>query len=129
MTSAVSRPAAADSTRASRHFESLLEFETDCWDVHHAIKNDRKDFILLDVRGEESYSQGHIEGAMLLPVQELEDRLDELPLKKPLTVYCRSGSRSRTAAEILVANGFIMVYDPYTHRGYSGLLDEIPSGF
>ena len=35
MSSAVSRPPAADSAHALAHFESLLEFETDCWDVHH----------------------------------------------------------------------------------------------
>ena len=51
MSSAVSRPPAADSARALKHFEKLLEFETDCWDVHHAITNNRKDFVLLDVRG------------------------------------------------------------------------------
>jgi len=39
---AVSRPPAADSARALKHFESLLEFETDCWDVHHAISNNRQ---------------------------------------------------------------------------------------
>ena len=47
MSSLVSRPPAADSARALKHFESLLEFETDCWDVHHAIVNNRKDFVLL----------------------------------------------------------------------------------
>jgi len=42
MSSSVSRPPAADSARALAHFESLLAFETDCWDVHHAIVNDRR---------------------------------------------------------------------------------------
>lgn len=37
MSSMVSRPPAADSARALLHFESLLEFETDCWDVHHYL--------------------------------------------------------------------------------------------
>jgi len=60
MSSTVSRPPAADSARALLHFESLLEFETDCWDVHHAITNNRMDFVLLDVRGEELYHKGHI---------------------------------------------------------------------
>ena len=51
MSSTVSRPAAADKQRAVEHFESLLEFETDCWDVHHATTNERKDFILLEFYG------------------------------------------------------------------------------
>ena len=62
MSSAVSRPPAADSRDALNHFQSLLEYETDCWDVHHAISNNRKDFVLLDVRGEQAYQAGHIEG-------------------------------------------------------------------
>ena len=58
MSSLVSRPPAAESLRALAHFESLLEFETDCWDVHHAITNNRKDFVLLDVRADELYKKG-----------------------------------------------------------------------
>jgi hypothetical protein len=42
--SAVSRPLAASSEAALTHFSKLMQFETDCWDVHHAITNDRKDF-------------------------------------------------------------------------------------
>ena len=65
--SAVSRPAAAPSAGALKHFEHLLQFETDCWDVHHAISNARQDFVLLDVRGEELFTRGHIAGAVNLP--------------------------------------------------------------
>jgi len=89
MSSMVSRPPAADSARALAHFESLLEFETDCWDVHHAIANDRKDFVLLDVRSEENYMKGHIKGAISLP----HARINEYSLKEYspdtlLVVYC-----------------------------------------
>ena len=89
MSSLVSRPPAADSTRALEHFESLLEFETDCWDVHHAISNNRKDFVLLDVRGEDLYHKGHIEGAISLPHAQLnENRLQEYPFDTLFVVYC-----------------------------------------
>ena len=78
MSSSVSRPPAADSKRALAHFECMLEFETDCWDVHHAIKNNRKDFVLLDVRGEALYNTGHIEGAVSLPHPRInENSLNE----------------------------------------------------
>lgn len=60
MSSAVTRSPAADSAAALAHFEALLQFETDCWDVHHAISNNRQDFVLLDVRGEELYRNGHL---------------------------------------------------------------------
>ena len=89
MGSFVSRPPAADSARALAHFESLLEFETDCWDVHHAITNNRKDFVLLDVRGEELYNKGHIEGAISLPHARInENGLKEYPLETLFVVYC-----------------------------------------
>ena len=89
MGSLVSRPPAADSGRALEHFESLLEFETDCWDVHHAITNNRKDFVLLDVRGEELYAKGHIEGAISLPHARInETSLKAYPLETLFVVYC-----------------------------------------
>ncbi|MCK5703272.1 MAG: rhodanese-like domain-containing protein [Cyclobacteriaceae bacterium] len=89
MSSAVSRPPAADSARALKHFENLLEFETDCWDVHHAITNNRMDFVLLDVRGEEHFARGHLEGAISLPHTRInEDTLREYPVNTLFVVYC-----------------------------------------
>ena len=79
-------------------------------EVYEIIKN-KEDYLIIDVRTKEEYDEGHIGGATLLPVQELEDRLNELPKDKPIIVYCRSGNRSRTAAGILVNNGFTQVYD------------------
>ena len=77
--------------------------------VYEIIQNG-EDYLIVDVRTQEEYDEGHIEGALLLPVKELEDRLNELPKDKPIIVYCRSGNRSRTAAEILINNGFTKVY-------------------
>ena len=89
MSSAVSRPPAADSQSALKHFESLLEFETDCWDVHHAITNNRMDFVLLDVRGEELFARGHIKGATSLPHARInEDTLREYSPDTLFVVYC-----------------------------------------
>ena len=89
MSSSVSRPPAADSARALAHFQGLLEFETGCWDVHHAIVNNRKDFVLLDVRGKELYDRGHIEGAVSLPHARIhEDSLNPYPPDTLFVVYC-----------------------------------------
>jgi rhodanese-related sulfurtransferase len=89
MSSSVSRPQAADSARALKHFESLLEFETDCWDVHHAITNGRQDFVLLDVRGEDLFQQGHIESAISLPHARInENSLKAYPMDTLFVVYC-----------------------------------------
>jgi rhodanese-related sulfurtransferase len=70
-----------------------------------AAKRDAGAFIL-DVRQPEEWQEGHIPGATLIPLGELEGRLSEIPQGQEVVVYCRSGNRSRTGAEILAKNGF-----------------------
>jgi rhodanese-related sulfurtransferase len=69
--------------------------------------------ILLDVRTKEEYDTGHIKDAMLIPVDNLEeDALKNLKDKEaPIFVYCRSGNRSISAANILVELGYKNVYN------------------
>lgn len=89
MSSMVSRPAAAGSQQAVAHFSALLQFETDCWDVHHAISNKRQDFVLLDVRGEATYQQGHLPEAVLFPHSRISaESLALYPLDTLFVVYC-----------------------------------------
>ena len=66
----------------------------------------KKDLQLIDVRTPGEYSQGHLMGAKLLPLQELGSRVGSLDPKKPLVVYCRSGGRSSQALKILLGQGF-----------------------
>jgi len=72
---------------------------------------DRGEVFILDVRTQEEYNEGHISGSTLIPVQELEARLNELPRNKKILVYCRSGNRSATASEILIKNGFTQIFN------------------
>ena len=65
--SLVTEVAAADSSSALAHFSAMLEWETDCWDVHNAINSGQQDFVLLDVRSHAMYAAGHIPGAISLP--------------------------------------------------------------
>ena len=89
MSSSVSRVPAASSEQALQHFSDLLKYETDCWDVHHAMTNKRQDFVLLDVRSTESYQQGHIDGAVCLPHAKItEQNLAEYPEDTLFVVYC-----------------------------------------
>lgn len=89
MSSAVSRPPAACSEDALKHFSALLQFETDCWDVHHAITNDRQDFVLLDVRGEEAFAKGHIDKAISLPHWKINQQaIDSYPADTLFVVFC-----------------------------------------
>lgn len=68
--------------------------------------------VLLDVRTPQEFADGHLEGAINVPVQVLERRLDEVgPKDRPLVVYCRSGGRSATATSLLRSSGFTSVHD------------------
>lgn len=68
---------------------------------------------VLDVRTPQEYAQGRLERAVLVPVDELESRLGELPVDKtqPLLVYCASGRRSRAASRLLAEKGYTAVHD------------------
>lgn len=89
MSSAVSRVPAASSEAALQYFQRCLGFETDCWDVHHAISNGRKDFALLDVRGEACFHAGHIDGAVNLPHSRINtETLQGWPNNTLFVVYC-----------------------------------------
>jgi len=72
---------------------------------------DRASHVLLDVRTPEEFASGHISGAVIISVETLASRLDEIPRDLPVVVYCRSGNRSATAAQILNGEGFQPVYD------------------
>ena len=65
--------------------------------------------LIVDVRQPEEYAQGHVPGAKLIPLGQLESKLAEIPDNAPVYVICRSGSRSKTASDILVKNGKIDV--------------------
>lgn len=68
-------------------------------------KNPANIFII-DVRKELEYKSGHVEGSKLIPVDELRDRLDEIPKDKKILVHCQVGFRGHLAARILLQNGF-----------------------
>ena len=83
------------------------------------IMDTEEGYIILDVRTQEEYDQGHIPGAVLIPNTEIEARAeDELPDKDQLIlVYCRSGNRSKKAAEILVELGYTNI------KEFGGIID------
>ena len=66
----------------------------------------RDDVIVLDVREPAEYAFGHIEGAVSIPLEELENRIAELDPEKEVVVICRTGNRSDFAAKQLADNGF-----------------------
>ncbi|MDF2510932.1 MAG: pyridine nucleotide-disulfide oxidoreductase [Herbinix sp.] len=64
------------------------------------------EYILLDVRSELEYNNGHVEGAINIPVDELRNRLTELKLDKTIVEYCQVGLRGYVADRILTQKGF-----------------------
>ncbi len=64
-----------------------------------------KDLQLIDVRTAGEFADGHLEGAKLIPVQDLESRVSEIDKGKPVLLYCRTGRRSAEALRILDAHG------------------------
>lgn len=75
--------------------------------------------VIVDVRRRDEYDGGHIPGAILIPNESIEDeRPAELPdLGQVILVYCRSGRRSKEAAQKLADMGYIRVYE------FGGIID------
>ena len=69
------------------------------------LKNGKRPLVV-DVRQPEEFRAGHIAGAKLIPLDQLNRRLKELPKDKEIVCVCASGSRSRTAARLLVRAGY-----------------------
>jgi phage shock protein E len=67
--------------------------------------------LLLDVRTPEEFADGHIAGAVNIPLAELGNQLSQVPRDIPVIVYCRSGSRSAQAATLLRDSGYTNVLD------------------
>ena len=84
-----------------------------------ALMDSESGYIIIDARTQEEYNQGHIAGAIMIPEYEIADRAEnELPDKDQLIlVYCRSGRRSKIAAEELVKLGYTNV------KEFGGIID------
>lgn len=74
--------------------------------VQEAYQNFEDDVFILDVRTLEEWNDGHVPGATLIPLNELEARLSELPQNEDIVIICRSGNRSAAARDILLSAGF-----------------------
>ena len=76
--------------------------------IENLVKN--KEF-LLDVREEYEYQEGHVKGAVNLPLREILEKKDSLLKNKDIYVYCRSGHRSADAVNFLKSLGFEKVHN------------------
>jgi phage shock protein E len=83
------------------------------------MMEETEDYILVDVRTEQEFNAGHIEGALLIPDYEIKGtEVKELPDKDALILlYCRSGRRSAEAAHRMIQMGYTNLYD------FGGIID------
>ena len=84
-----------------------------------AIMDTEEGYVILDVREQDEYDAGHISGAILIPYTQIEAKANEmLPDKDQLIlVYCRSGRRSKIAAEALAELGYTNI------KEFGGIID------
>ena len=83
------------------------------------IMDSEEGYVILDVRTQEEYDTGHIPGAILIPDTEIKTKAEEVLTDKEqlILVYCRSGRRSKLAAEALVELGYTSI------KEFGGLID------
>lgn len=83
------------------------------------IMDTEREYIILDVRTEEEYEEGHIPKATLIPDYEIEIKAEEILKDKNqlILVYCRSGRRSKLAAESLIKLGYTNI------KEFGGIID------
>lgn len=82
--------------------------EVEVREIEEIVKNDG---YLLDVREKEEFNEGHIKGAVNIPLRELMTALNTLPKDKNIYVYCRSGHRSLDAVSFLNSLGIENAYN------------------
>ena len=84
-----------------------------------AIMDSEEGYIILDARTQEEYDQGHIPGAIVISHEEIAEKAEEVLTDKDqlILVYCRSGRRSKIAAEALVELGYTNI------REFGGIID------
>ncbi|MGJ4949306.1 rhodanese-like domain-containing protein [Bradyrhizobium sp. HKCCYLS20291] len=124
MTTHVTEVPAASSAQALAHFEAMLAFETDCWDVHESLKTVDPDFILVDVRGPASFAKGHVAGAINIPHRTMTaERMAAYPSDKLFVVYC-AGPHCNGASRAAIRFARLGLPVKMMIGGITGWLDE-----
>ena len=83
------------------------------------IMDSEEGYIILDVRAQEEYDEGHVPGAIVISHVEIAEKAEEVLTDKDqlILVYCRSGRRSKIAAEALVELGYTNI------KEFGGIID------
>ncbi len=102
------KKAGLSSLELAGYFQAKLEAELGPHNLKHRMDSGEKDFVVLDVRSREGFKEGHIPGAVNIPLQELEGRLKELPKDREVISYCWNVTcmLCTKAALVLARKGF-----------------------
>ena len=79
-------------------------------DAAKQMIDENQSIVILDVRTLAEYKSGHIDGSKLIPLLELEERINAIDGNSAVIVYCRRGVKSEKASKILLDHGFDKVY-------------------
>lgn len=91
--------------------EQQLVYKTISVSDARAMMQSSSNVLVIDVRTPEEYVQGHLKGAINIPLSDLPPRIEALEQNRPILVYCQTGYRSAQASSILVKAGFTKVYN------------------
>jgi len=117
----------SESQSSSETGDIQKEYEEISVDEAYKIYNSGKDYIFIDVRSEEEYTESHIKGALSIPITEIRSSINEIPKDKKIIIYCNGSGcdTSQMAAEALAQNGFSGLYImgglgmlEWTNKGY-----------
>jgi rhodanese-related sulfurtransferase len=101
-----------------------LDADVDPAKVAEKLSDYRKDCLLLDVREEDEYAQGHVPGAVNIPLSLLHNRIKELKKDKNVLAICLSGGRAKVAAKILSEQGFSVKIMVGGMRSWKGAIEK-----
>ena len=113
------QPATAESATVGESAVNIDGYMQITQDEAKSLMDSEKDYIILDVRTIEEFNESHIDGAILIPDYEINEKAEETLTDKNqlILVYCRSGRRSKLASAQLAKMGYTNV------KEFGGIID------
>lgn len=113
------QPATAESATVGESAVNIDGYMQITQDEAKSLMDSEKDYIILDVRTIEEFNESHIDGAILIPDYEINEKAEEILTDKNqlILVYCRSGRRSKLASAQLAKMGYTNV------KEFGGIID------
>jgi rhodanese-related sulfurtransferase len=81
-------------------------YRIDSHEAHSMLEEDKDSYVVVDVRRDDEWVTGHVTGALHIPIDDLTDRITEVPTDKKVLFICAAGVRSGLACEVAAAMGY-----------------------